>query len=486
MRESNNIDQLFQDHFAEHKVEVKDRENLWKKIRSVENRRRGYIFLFLFGVISLISSAQFSSNYGEASYVSSSTANLDNVLNANQLVQPQLSSAHGGLIHDLENLKTNDTDESDGLISDFQKLNISEESVSWNAVRLSKAVPPDVDSDIKKRRTTEDIVNDQNSNKLLSGKTSVLGINDKSQLSSEQLGSSTRSISLLKGSNQVRKSQDLTMLSNEIDPLPLFLAPHPLKPNGGFMRKCDANKVGLSTFVDIYATAGYTLENVGLSSLGSELLAYQELWESRYNPLASISTGIAIGIETNSGVRISTGLEYQRLETQYLSTQTITETTTIYNPEAFFFFDQNNEIVWVGDSVTSVTTFDRTEAFANTFELINLPVHLSYPLTKSGLFTVSATVGGIINLSMNYEGRHLEPNGSLQLVSSSNRDQFFLPRIGLGVEGGFDINYLLDTNWEAYISPRYRWNQSSYYREQTIISVSRDFVNIRVGVRYLF
>ena len=153
---------------------------------------------------------------------------------------------------------------------------------------------------------------------------------------------------------------------------------------------------------------------------------------------------------------------------------------------AFFFFDQNNEIVWVGDSVTSVTTFDRTISHANTTELVNLPIHLSYRFAQVGPFNIKATVGGILNLSVQYRGRFLQPDMTLQIVDESNQDQFVATSLGIGFEGDIDASYYLGGNWELYLSPRYRFNQSSYFSNNQSIRTSRDYIGLRTGVRYLF
>ena len=52
MSEFSNIDQLFESHFAEHEVMVRDKDNLWKRIRP-QRKYRLFFLLFLIGAISV-------------------------------------------------------------------------------------------------------------------------------------------------------------------------------------------------------------------------------------------------------------------------------------------------------------------------------------------------------------------------------------------------------------------------------------------------
>jgi len=192
------------------------------------------------------------------------------------------------------------------------------------------------------------------------------------------------------------------------------------------------------------------------------------------------------GYEFGSGLSIAGGAEYQRLESQYETIQTITERVTVYDPEAFFFFDDQGQIVYVGDSVTAISTYDRTLSVSNSTTMIHIPVELSYPLLSKGNWKIKGIAGAVMNLSLQYRGRYVRPDLSVIEINAANASSYISTNIGLSVEGGVHLGYKIGEEWELYLSPRFRYNQQSYILTTEVVNQSRHFVNLRSGLQYRF
>ncbi len=486
------IDQLFQNHFDKHEVEVRDPESLWKKISTPQKKRRGGIIIFLiiggaFLLNALISTNEVYHNEKEnlQEALSSSVEINDqqetrdsktDTLSAQLTIRNTEQTSQGTTEINAAKKTVNISDVNEAAIIDMASNKshlIKENQEPFKSVRLQP-------SDLRERSRT---YFEQTTQVTLAANQNFQKTTDHLVLPNIRPQDKSLSDAILI-SRSLSKNQLQQLTTLPLTPLERQISPPAFK--NGRMEKCEIDKVRFNPFVEAYGTIAVPREVISLAPFAADQTQYLADFNEGFNPVSSLSGGFAIGNYWTNGIGASIGLEYQRIESQYQSKQTITETSTIFDPMAFFFFDQNNEIVWVGDSVTSVTTFDRTIAHAVTTELINLPVQVSYQVMQKDRWNIEAVATGVFNLSLTYRGRFLTSDGTLQVVTASNQDQYIRPRIGVALEGGINLNYGLGPNWELYISPRYRFNSSSYLVSQSALQLSRDFFGVRTGLRYLF
>lgn len=503
-RSPNHIDNILQDHFHDHEVPVLQKEELWARIRRPKsNRRRMLPFFFtLLGItcIGIITTSNQSpyflssiQPFSNSTHQKSEQLDIAKIEHTTSITRP--SDRHNKKNNNTQNsaIKANENEDLD--INPLEHPNKLEDgSTKRTNATISSSTKNEI-SDISEIRLPTNVVTGNNKSQELhlsstSNYTTIQEANLVYQNRTD-VNISEKAIPSNQLSNRSSQHSPSTHNYSEklssIALLDLYVTSLQQVNSKGLLKRCKlTGKSKSRIFIEPYIQISQPIESVGLASEASDQTTYLDQWNEQFNPLVAIKGGILIGNEWSNGISVSAGLEYQRLETQYRAVQNVTEVTTIYDPMAFFFFDQNNEIVWVGDSVTSVTTFDRTISHANTTELVNLPIHLSYRFAQVGPFNIKATVGGILNLSVQYRGRFLQPDMTLQIVDESNQDQFVATSLGIGFEGGIDASYYLGGNWELYLSPRYRFNQSSYFSNNQSIRTSRDYIGLRTGVRYLF
>lgn len=247
-----------------------------------------------------------------------------------------------------------------------------------------------------------------------------------------------------------------------------------------------SNGVEGNLFVDGYVSGGLPIDHVSLQSSTQDQVDYLDLWNERVQSLSSFSGGLMIGYQFGSGLEISSGAEYQRIEAQYQTTQRVTEIIQVYDPMAFFFIDDAGNTVWVADSVSAVSVYDRTTSIANRSSLLSVPFQLSYPLLQKGPWQLRAVGGGSFNFSIEHKGVFLREDQQVVPLDDTSVTTFMAPRIGLSIEAGLQLSTLFGERMELYLSPRYRYNRQSYLVRSEALSVSRDFIGIRVGAKYHF
>ncbi len=461
----NDLDRLYQTYFDEHETPVADREMLWQRIAGRKNNRKLIPIFLLFAMVS----------YG-AYYLL-----IDSPVEASVLFDQEEENRGDNTIKPLHDESSdtelltifNDRPEPKmALISTIEKDHRSQESTIELTNLSTRQIHSSPIAVSERLVVTSPIADSQHNTAIIAA--TPLNYNNKEIISS--------GISPLR-SQQIMAipTHQLSALANDAGIREMTLEANTLKP-------CQINKTGFNfnPFIDINAQIGLPLEQISLTDLGADQSQLLNEWQEGFSPVSTLGASIEIGNTFTNGLSISTGLEYQRTESQYQAVQTITETTMIFDPMAFFFFDENDEIVWVGDTVTATTTFDRTVAHANVTELINVPVHITYPLVQKGPVKISAMAGAIINLSVKYEGRFLDNDLTLQVLDETNQSTYITPRIGIGVEGGINASYSLTSGWELYLSSRYRYNRSSYFTDASFVSLSRDHIGLQSGLIYRF
>ena len=244
------------------------------------------------------------------------------------------------------------------------------------------------------------------------------------------------------------------------------------------------NGIKGNLFVESYVFGGVPIDHVSLEENALEQTDYLNLWEDRFESLSTFSGGLMVGYQLGSGLEISGGAEYQRIEAQYETVQRVTEIIQVFDPMAFFFIDDDGNTVWVADSVSAVSVYDRTTSISNRSSLLNIPFQLSYPIYQKGPWQLRAVGGGSFNFSIEHKGVFLRDNQQLVQLDDTSAATFMASKIGLCIEGWLQLSTFLTERMEFYVSPRYRYSRQSYLAQSEILSVSRDLVGLRVGAKY--
>lgn len=496
MKRSNNndIDRLFQSHFDWHDTPVKDKDALWNRIQPRRNRRLipvlvlmgfvtamgfSYSFLIMDDDMSAVEDSLLSNLEEESQSLNRTATNglsakLDRLVESQKDVLPFLKNSSESLLNPkspITELKTPNTK------SNAQKKDTGLKSINPRKLLTSEPIINSTDQTLITAKG-----NIQNN--LIKATAQAHSIEDNMGAQVTGIEVSNRLIS------RNSKIEILSLPTSKTDYSTLYSIASSAKP--GVFRKdknplndCKPGHAG-HPYLDIYSILGSPMVQTELIAGFEDQLGYITDWNGRYADLPSISLGLMLGYEFVNGIDIAIGAEYQKMQSQYKTTQTIIETVTVYDPMAYFFYDDNNEVVWVGDSVTASSTYDRTIAVANMHNLVHIPLQVSYPLIRKGPWNIKASAAAILNLSFQYRGQLLRPDNSLVEINDVNQSNYFSPNIGVSLELGGHVGYNLSSNWEAYISPRFRYNQQSYLSDTQILSLNRNFVNLRMGIQYHF
>ncbi len=503
--DQNHIDDLFKNHFDSFEAPVVDREGLWRKIVGKDNSRRMFLWLFCsIGVASLawVVSAEVDFN-NKVEKTSIEVANLEAIE-----VQKSNDERVKTLVSIIEDSKEKDLNE---LPDEKNKESIeSTESVKINGPNVSKDnVNKRVEKSIDQKTIDGKVPSKVEESQDVSQSLQV-NVSDVERQSEDDFESFTEvernqeqktkeevvgKFEITKAADEVlfgagraserKTSRAISTLENRINEITSTRPGLNDKYNSKLV--CATNgSDGLSghLFFDLYSGVSVSLDQVSLNPGFVDEIAYQTAWVDRYTTLPSLSAGLAVGYETDRGMSLSGGVEYQRLESQYRTTQTVTEIIMVYDPMAYFYYDDNNEIVWVADSVTAVSRYDRTVSLGSKTHLISIPLQLTIPIVSKAGWHIKALVGGAFNFSMTHRGHHLRDDLIVEPITSTNENTYMNQSVGFSIDGGLHIGRYLSEKLELYISPRYRYNRTSYLNSSEHLSLSRDFLGLRVGARY--
>ncbi len=500
MRKSDHdIDNLFSSHFEEFEVSVSDKESLWRKINPDRSSRR-FLFFMFFGVV-LTSCLMIAWTVDEIEYNKGAAGGGSDESTVKTLYidkeQDSQGQSNEELTERIEAILEKADNEID--LKKVEKNRAKNFPISSEPNAVQKANQRNSDS-----RGKELQGNGRESRGLTKG--AIAGLDKHQAKDGEVEGEMT-------GQHSSDESPIVTLAQQEADNLvevesePFLrkqdlylseLSTHSIKDLDGqrtLLDELSKNKLVCSTtgravagsghfFVDVYGNLSLPIDHVSLQSGSEDQLDYLSLWNDRYQSLSSFAGGLMVGYSMNNGLEISAGGEYQRIESQYQTTQRVTEIIRVYDPMAYFFTDDDGNTVWVADSVSAVSVYDRTTSVANRSSLISVPFQLSYPVFQKGTWQIRAVGGGAFNFSLDHKGQHLRSNQQLVQLDDDNVGNFIAPRIGLSIEAGLQIGTFVGDRVELYASPRYRYNRQSYLVGSEALSVARDFVGIRVGAKY--
>ncbi len=489
-KSDHDIDKLFESHFEDFQAPVLDKDGLWSRINPDKTNRRFMLFIF-FGFIGA-SSLLLAWTVDELEYNQAAAGGGSSDESSYAIFDKDTNQQHS---NDLIAI----LDEVDGVDVQTEKyVKESAQLIKTNFIKsnvTSKLTNKSQTSIIHKDFKEQDYIDHSTlvTNKV-HPKTSITNIG-KSEVDNVNVSVLPQHFEISEKSNIKKSDRRLRSLVSVPERIP-SLAINSLYNKYGLSDELSMNKLVCSTkrrgggaggghlFVDAYAHLGLPIDHVSLRAGSEEEVDYLDLWNDRYQSLSSFSGGLMVGYSMNNGLDISAGGEYQRIESQYQTTQRVTEIITVYDPMAFFFTDDNGDVVWVADSVSAVSVFDRTTSIANNTTLLNIPFQLSYPIFQRGSWQVRALAGGSFNFSIDHRGQFLRSDNRLVLLDDSSSATYMTSKLGLSLEAGLQLSTLIGDRLECYASPRYRYSRQSYLASTASLSVARDFIGLRVGVRY--
>jgi|GEM_PF-6426897 len=489
MQEPNHhIDRLFQKDLLTHEVVVTDRDHLWSRIRPERRTYRG-LLLFTFGVLGILATIY-------------------------STIPTNYSNGGGGTEEDLVDAIAPETDEDRSnhlvqlleeanVISDDTEIELSEsENVKLSSLTIIKSylekpttakATTQSQSGVLDRPNSKKDELENNSNELTKSFYNQMSAKDMDAnigAPSTQKGAELVSVSTHTSNSQRRLGAETPAIQSLesqlwIGDIGRVETPMYDLPKNQKKLACEF-KTKQRLYLDVYGALALPIERVNLSASSADLTTYRDEWISRYKPVSSISGGISLGYQLTPKIDVSVGMEYQRVETQYRTTRTVTEIIRVFDPMAYFYHDDMGAVVWVADSVTAVRQYDRTTSLPTTTHLLSTPLQISYAFSQSGPWNVKLSASGIFNWSIHQRGQYLREDLTLMPVDRSNESLFVRPRVDLSVELGAHVGYFVQDQLEVYMSPRFRYNPTSYHPRSAALSLTRHFLGLRTGIQYHF
>jgi hypothetical protein len=248
-------------------------------------------------------------------------------------------------------------------------------------------------------------------------------------------------------------------------------------------RCSDKRSIDIGFLIEGYAFGGIPLLSNRLNT--NQNIDYQQFlqsWNESESAVSTFSAGLLVGLESQWGVSISTGIEYQQIQNRFNQEQRILERVTIFDEMAYFFLDSNNNRVYVADSVTTTRTYTRRLQTAKTHTLINLPVLLGYH-RQNGRFRYGITGGLIFHLQNEFKGKALDASGQIIDASTESPFNIYRKNLNLSVVGGIDAGYMIQEGLELYLSPRFRFQGDSWLQADHPLISRIQLVGLQAGLR---
>ncbi|MFK7908488.1 MAG: hypothetical protein AB8B69_25375, partial [Chitinophagales bacterium] len=261
--------------------------------------------------------------------------------------------------------------------------------------------------------------------------------------------------------------KEMTLRDGDLD-CPLF---------GGKQR----TKIKGSPFIDVYGEGN--MSSVTVESQNTETNAYETTWNNTDTPLGSYELGVMLGYEFDNGLYAALGLEYQKTVEKLEYQQTIIERITVWSDEAYFYLDDAGNQVFVGDSVTTQSTYKRSVVSGKEHTIMNLPIMLGYKL-RMNRFNVGIFGGMNINLSHKFEGKIIDESNSFVTLNEDNYETVYKNKLDASPFAGLHLGYSMSNHAELYFNPTFRFHSKSWMQDDYSLSAKYQLAGVRLGLRY--
>lgn len=206
-----------------------------------------------------------------------------------------------------------------------------------------------------------------------------------------------------------------------------------------------------------------------------------QLREGSENQLETSSIGLQIGLAHQSGLELTTGINYTQINERYSYNEIVTETDSIYGVEKLVKNLENGfDTIWGNVPLDRITTLNK-EIF-NRFKMYEVPILLGYRISK-GKYRIGVQAGVFANLQMKTEGRVLENTKEDIDVTEAG---IYKSKVGLSYYAGLSFGYLLNENLEIYAAPSARFFPKNFAVDSYGLSQKYKLYGLNLGMRYSF
>lgn len=236
-------------------------------------------------------------------------------------------------------------------------------------------------------------------------------------------------------------------------------------------------------FIDVYGEGNFNMTTVEAQNTDTD--AYQNSWNDTDTPLGSYELGVMLGYEFDNGLYAGLGLEYQQTVEKLEYQQTVIQRVTVWSEEAYFYLDENGNQVFVADSVTTQSIYERSVRSGKEHTILNLPLMLGYKL-KGKNWNIGVFGGANINLSHKFEGKIINESNAFVALNEDNYETVYKRKLGTSFFGGLHLGHNIGNSMELYLNPTVRIYPNSWMQDDFSLSAKYNLAGLRLGLRYGF
>lgn len=213
---------------------------------------------------------------------------------------------------------------------------------------------------------------------------------------------------------------------------------------------------------------------------------YAAQWEEYDDVLPGYAAGLLLGYEHPSGLNLEAGLEWQQVFERLLFYQLVTETIKVYSDSAYYWEDENGNIEYFGDTVTTERTYERKVQSLKRHRIWSIPFGLGYTFGK-GKWQLGLQVGAVFHLDHQFKGRVFTPGGSFDYLDPvADKGRIYDSKLGLSWYASIRFYFLPSQRMECYVAPGFRYNSNSWTTSDSGLELLNHFAELKLGARIFF
>lgn len=234
-------------------------------------------------------------------------------------------------------------------------------------------------------------------------------------------------------------------------------------------------------FIDIYGEGDFNMTTI--ESQNTDTDAYETSWNDTDTPLGSYEFGVLLGYEFDGGLYAGLGLEYQKTVEKLEYQQTVIQRVTVWSEEAYFYIDESGNQVFVADSVTTQSVYERSVKSGKEHTIINLPLILGYNIHAND-WNIGVFGGANINLSHKFEGKIINESNAFVALNEDNYETVYKRKLGASFFAGLHLGHNIGSSMELYLNPTVRIYPNSWMQDDYSLSAKYRLAGLRLGLRY--
>jgi hypothetical protein len=239
-------------------------------------------------------------------------------------------------------------------------------------------------------------------------------------------------------------------------------------------------------FIDVCAAGIRQFVTTNRNQLGEPgSNVYLADWKDSQQAIGGCGATVTVGKTFGRHLELGIGLRYQRFINKLQRDDEVqVERRAVWDEQAFYYFDDNNNQVFVGGNVIETEIRTSGVRAKQIHSVFSVPIYVGWS-SYVGKTKLGLNAGPVVNIKHEFKGKVLSQNDDV--IDIQNQDQqIYRSQLGISWAAALRASRSLGKQMELFTAVEFQYNPVNWLNDDQALKSKYQVLGVNVGVRRNF